>query len=142
MLSVPSKLGEAGTMTLKESGMGTSWLYEMMPKERTTGAPNTLAVINNYGTNSIDKMPVSCLKPKENHICYSIVLASRITESNANAYIQKLRDNGLKDVRMYKNEKMIKVIYRSFATRQEANQELKRLSSNAIFADSWVTELK
>ena len=51
---------------------------------------------------------------------WSIVMASHITESNARAFVAKLKKNGLTDARVYDGPESIKVLYGYF-------QVLKRL---------------
>lgn len=141
LLSVPSKLGEAGTASLRKSAIETNWLYEIMPKEKTTGRPDNLSAVPSIPTPKTSDH-YTYEQDGGNNTYYSIVLASRITERNACEYVHKLQNEGMQNVRIYKTGKMIKVIYKSFATRHEANTELKKMKSNAIFAGCWITEIK
>ena len=42
MLSIPSRLGDASTGTTSQSAIDAKWLYKIMPKEMTSGKPESL----------------------------------------------------------------------------------------------------
>lgn len=147
LLSIPSKLGDASTPLLRQSSIDTSLLYEFMPKDMTSGKPDTLKVIksktventNAYGTPEGvgHEEDADCDKPQ-----YSIVIASRIAPANAKAYVKKLHAKGLVEARVYTDNKMTMVVYKKFATIEAARKAAKDLKKNAIFTDSWVTKVK
>lgn len=69
---------------------------------------------------------------------YCIVLASGITRTNGNAFIQELSQNGIK-ASLFEKGKMRRVIYSSFKSKEEAQNELSVLrKSNNLFATAWV----
>jgi septal ring-binding cell division protein DamX len=73
---------------------------------------------------------------------YTIVLASAVSEKNADDYVERLKKNGFKDAKKYKKGTMVRVIYSSFASETEARNQLKKLRSNEAFEQAWVYEMK
>lgn len=73
---------------------------------------------------------------------YTLVLASAITENNAQSFAQKLKTEGLKDATPYKRGRMVRVIYGHYPTEQAAKQALSKLQTHKAFAEAWVMEVK
>lgn len=70
---------------------------------------------------------------------FVIVLATCVTEKNANILIEKLKKEGYSDVVFNKNGKMNRVTYSSFSTFKEANDELSTLRNlSPYFKEAWV----
>lgn len=138
MLSFPSRLGDASTGTTNQSAIDTKWLYEIMPKEMTSGKPESLvaseeaaqAKANEHADES-DALPY-----------YTIVLASRVSIKNAQQYVDKLHQQGMTEANVCRSNGFTKVIYKKFASRAEANSALSQLKADSSFADSWITEIK
>lgn len=79
------------------------------------------------------------VKKQEN---FSIVLASYVTETNANAYIQSLSKNGFNEGRYVKTGKVSRVLYSGFATEKDAYAALADLRKQSKeFAEAWVLAL-
>ncbi len=73
---------------------------------------------------------------------YTLVLASAISESNATAYAQNLKREGLPDASPYKRGRMVRVVYGHYSTEGEAQQALSRLRRHKAFAEAWVMQTK
>lgn len=73
---------------------------------------------------------------------YTIVLASAVTEKNADEFIERLKKNGYKDAKKYKKGSMLRVVYSGFASENEARTQLKKLRGNEPFDQAWVYEMK
>lgn len=138
MLSIPSRLGDASTGTTNQSAIDTKWLYEIMPKEMTSGKPRSLVASEeaaqakaNEQADESDALPY-----------YTIVLASRVSIKNAQQYVSKLHQQGMTEANVCRSNGFTKVIYKKFASRAEANSALSRLKVDSSFADSWITEIK
>ena len=138
MLSIPSRLGDASTGTTNQSAIDTKWLYEIMPKEMTSGKPESLVASEeaaqakaNEQTDESDALPY-----------YTIVLASRVSIKNAQQYVDKLHQQGMTEANVCRSNGFTKVIYKKFASRAEANSALSQLKADSSFADSWITEIK
>lgn len=74
--------------------------------------------------------------------CYTIVLASSITEKNANSYIQTLKNKGYNDAEVYDNGHIIRVVYGSFTSEQGAQDSLRKLRDSEDFKEAWVLNIK
>lgn len=134
MLSIPSRLGDASTGTTSQSAIDAKWLYEIMPKEMTSGKPESLVASEEAAQAKADE---SDALPY-----YTIVLASRVSLKNAQHYVDKLHQQGMAEASVCRHNGFTKVIYRKFASRAEANSALSLLKANSSFADSWITEIK
>lgn len=138
MLSIPSRLGDASTGTTSQSAIDAKWLYEIMPKEMTSGKPESLVASDdaaqakaNEQADESDTLPY-----------YTIVLASRVSLKNAQHYVDKLHQQGMAETSVCRHNGFTKVIYKKFASRAEANSALSQLKADSSFADSWITEIK
>lgn len=86
----------------------------------------------------VESVPADTVVPMVKDDAYCIVLASRITQSNANAFVGELRKNGLKDVSVYVNNDIVRVVYGSYATEREAYGTLRSVRDNKYFEQAWV----
>ena len=73
---------------------------------------------------------------------YTLVLASAISESNAQHFAQKLKQEGMKDASAYKRGRMVRVVYGHYANENEAQKALNTLRRHEAFTDAWVMEIK
>ncbi|MGM9705461.1 MAG: SPOR domain-containing protein [Prevotella sp.] len=147
----PSTTGDKGFAGLQKSNIDTNMLFEMMPKDITLGKPdfkNISERLNNENTAceqssnvDIDNVAPADTKVEKPETYYSIVLASRVSKNNAEAYVANLNKQGYDKARVYQDKKFVKVIYGRFATQADAHRELNKLNDNAEFADAWVTNI-
>lgn len=73
---------------------------------------------------------------------YTIVLASRVTRTNGEAYANNLKKAGLDKAEVIERSNGAKVIYGRFATREEAMKCLVELRAAAsAFQEGWVMEV-
>jgi septal ring-binding cell division protein DamX len=124
-------------------------LNRVMPHEVTTGRQNVENAIKNTSqvVKMVESQNVETVGSTEastdeaqpaGH--FSIVLASRVTKANAEAYVAKLTKRGYKDVMVHQNGH-VKVVMGSFSTREEAMKALQKLRANQEFSGAWVVEL-
>lgn len=73
---------------------------------------------------------------------YTLVLASAITEGNAQSFSAKLKKKGFNEAAPYHRGRMVRVIYGHYPTEQAAQMALNKLQYNKEFADAWVMEIK
>lgn len=73
---------------------------------------------------------------------YTLVLASAISEENAQTMSTRLRSEGLHEVQPYKRGRMVRVVCGHYASKEQAQQALYRLQQNNQFAEAWVLEMK
>lgn len=73
---------------------------------------------------------------------YSIVLASYVSEANANEFIGKLNEKGYSEGRFVKKGKVSRILYSGFSTESEARTKLTELrKATEEFAEAWVIAL-
>ena len=75
---------------------------------------------------------------REDEVGYVIVLASRVSLNNAEAYVGSLTKRGYPEARVVSNSRGTKVVYGFYPQREEANHALRDLRKNAEFAEAWV----
>lgn len=69
---------------------------------------------------------------------FTIVLASAITQANAEAFAARLQQEGHTEAACYKRGRMVRVICGSYPTEAEAQAALRPLRHHEAFADAWV----
>lgn len=79
-------------------------------------------------------------KMVQNHY-WALVLASHVTEKNAQAYAAKLMKEGFSQTRVYENTGSIKVLYGSYDNQEEAYTALRSLKGVKYFKEAWIIEL-
>ncbi len=72
---------------------------------------------------------------------YCIVLASRITKTNAAAFVERLHGQGYADARVLE-DKPLKVVCGAYASETEALKALAKMREKAEFKDSWLFHAK
>jgi hypothetical protein len=78
----------------------------------------------------------------ESQPVFVIVLASRVTKSNAESYVSSLKKKGVNDARVIAASNGSKVVCGNYSSESEAMNgvhELREMSSE--FKDAWVMEL-
>ena len=146
-LTFPVKLGDSTSKThVNHSALDTSVLYNILPKDITSGKPDSLTVCNpTNNSRSVvktingesEEMPET--QNEQNFI--TIVLASRVTKANAENYVNKLHAQGLREARLYCGKGGTKVIYKQFKDKLSANKELRNLPKTSEFDGCWITEI-
>ena len=142
---------------LQKSSIDTGLLTKVMPKVQTT-TPDELGaikVINNKvvrtdRTDAENKTAADAEFQKantakevaESQPVFVIVLASRVTKSNAESYVSSLKKKGVNDARVIGASNGSKVVCGNYSSESEAMNgvhELREMSSE--FKDAWVMEL-
>ncbi len=72
---------------------------------------------------------------------FCLVLASRLPQENAEAFVEQLSLSGLKAYAINENNSY-KVIYGRYATKDEAFSSLSKLKSNKYFNEAWVYQVR
>lgn len=73
---------------------------------------------------------------------YTIVVASAISETNANIMVQEWQKDGLRDAEVLKRKSMVRVIYGHYSSEEEAQSELcKYRLNNPMFAEAWIYKI-
>ena len=135
---------------LIQSELNTSLLYKIIPND---------VITEKAGINPLEKIaskpqPVSTKEvkakevveevntPKKQETFYTIVLASRITKKNAEAYTESLKNKGLENAEMVAKGGHVKVICGRYESEKEAYKAMNKLNNNPDFADCWVTKIQ
>lgn len=80
---------------------------------------------------------------KEDNPYYCIVLASKVSKTNAYAFVGKLVSNGFGQAKiLLEKGKSIKVVYGHYKTQNEAYNALNDLKNNELFYEAWIYEAK
>ncbi len=75
---------------------------------------------------------------QDNKETYCLVLASGVTQANAEAFVQHLKEQHIK-ADIYKKGKMRRVVYASYPSKEEAQRELNRWKEkDSAFSNAWV----
>lgn len=69
---------------------------------------------------------------------YAIVLVSSITQHNAKRYVQQLSQQGIEGAYVQTTPRMVRVLYKHYATAEEAQSVLNKMRSHEQFHDAWV----
>ncbi len=87
----------------------------------------------------------ACVNAKDDETAnaanYCIVLASRITKTNAAAFVERLHGQGYADARVL-DEKPLKVVCGAYSSETEALKALAKMREKAEFKDSWLFHAK
>lgn len=139
-------------MSVSMSGIGSGLLYNLVPRDANPGAANVAgekikAIPSARPVNIMRKKvespikgvkPVSKQKDMQTEV-YCIVLACRITKSNADAFVKTLHKQGLDEARVLEQEgESLKVVYGNYESKTKALSELKQLRENEAFSSSWI----
>ena len=79
----------------------------------------------------------------ELHNDYAIVLISSIPLTNAEAFVQELKDKGIQNVSILNKRNMIRVVYGAYPSEGEAYTDLVKLrKQDSIFKEAWILHIK
>ena len=79
--------------------------------------------------------PVEVVEPQP---FYCIVMASHVSQPNAEEFVRKLQQLGIDDARVYINDNIRRVVCGNFATETEAYKHLQDIHLYPSLADAWV----
>lgn len=132
-LFLPSHLNDPEEYPV-ESGIDTSLLLRVMPKNVTTGE----TAVKKAAAQRHDSIALAHRRDSLNAARqYTLVLAARITKKNAENYAAELQSSGIQ-AEVYQDGRGVKVIYGHYATKSDAQATLNELSDNQVFKDAWM----
>ncbi len=145
ILLIPAPVGNSNDLNVSKTSVDTNLLYRIFPKDITTGTPklgkNATSEKVAVNTDTIATMSKADSEGNETpHFC--IVMASRVTLKNAEAYVEQLHKDGMTEARVYHSSKNTKVVYGNYATRAEAHKALSKINDNIQFQDCWITQIQ
>lgn len=147
LLASPINNNEAGAGVM--SGLGSGLLYNLVPDDtHASRRPLARPVVAKADTVGAAKAQVSAAAKtdsieqsaaREMSGEYSIVLASRITKANAEAYVSRLHREGYPEARVLERKgEYLKVVYGSYEDEPAALRSLRSLRSKPEFEYAWI----
>ena len=123
MQSIKNSADENDTITIAQP------TAEIEKKEKPTTAPTKPA-------------PIQTIKETEPETVYSIVVASQVSQRNAETFADQLKQEGIKNVRIHVHNNIRRVICGSYATEAEAYNQLRDLrDTHKKLSDAWVRKI-
>lgn len=141
---IPSPVGEHSPSGITKSRIDTNILFDIMPKDITIGTPDLKIGEEPQKNEKVEERKVAetvSIPDKSKHTYFSIVLASKISRANAEAYVNLLHKKGFEKAKVYTTSSGSKVIYDRFSTRKEASRVLNILNTDIDFSDAWITSI-
>lgn len=125
---------------LANAEVNATLLTKIMPKDITTGEPQSLEVCPK--TADTEEALVAPDKAKETTTpTYTVVLASRVSKAGAEQWVKKLHAEGLTDAEVLIGFGYTKVVYGKYASYTDAHKMLQRLNKNEELSNSWIMNL-
>ena len=126
-----------------EARINTDMLLKIMPRcENIEKTPLKIEVKDKDSVEIIKNTIAGAPDTISNSPYYTIVLCSRVTVKNANAYVEQLHKQGLMEARVTTQGRYTKVILGRFSSEKEASLEANRIQTNSGISDCWVTKVK
>ena len=72
---------------------------------------------------------------------YCIVLASYVSERNANAFIERLQKQGFEQAEVFERNNIRRVIYGHYPSEEAAHDDLRRFHRQSETAEAWLMQL-
>ena len=72
---------------------------------------------------------------------YCIVLASYVSQRNANAFIERLQKQGFDQAEIFERNNIRRVIYGHYASEEAAHDDLRRFHRQSETAEAWLMQL-
>lgn len=131
-----------------------SWLYRIMPKEKTTTTTDAKlqpeqtvkqeTTTENAPAASVQApaVPQDVQTPAAPQHYWSIVLASKVSMKNAKAYVEQLTNDGYSLAEILVQKSGNRVIYGKYTTEKEAYAVLGKMRQQVPFHEAWVYEVK
>ena len=149
LMLIPTPLSNKKNKLI-QSELNTSLLYKIIPNDVITekAGVNPLEKIaskpqtENAKAVKAKEVVEEVNTPKKQETFYTIVLASRITKKNAEAYTESLKNKGLENAEMIAKGAHVKVICGRYESVKEAYKAMNKLNNNPDFADCWVTKIQ
>ena len=151
---ITTPVGTQDKAGMNLSNIENSMLYRVMPKEVTSTKTDVKLQNENIlkeksgqetakaATPQTDVKQIETVNPTPRPHYWSIVLASKVSLKNAQAFAGQLTQEGFSQAKVLTRKSGNRVIYGSYSTEQEAYQALKGLRGHSAFREAWVYEVK
>lgn len=132
-----------GTPSAQKSQIDTGMLQRILVQETVKASEKVLqAATEEISPETARTEEAVAVQTEKEQPYYSIVLASRVTKRNAGLFVEQLHKQGLAEARVLVTAHNVKVIFGSYASREEARGELnRRQATTDTFADGWITKI-
>ena len=154
---ITTPFGRDAQAGFKFSDFEKTWLYRIMPKEKTTTTTDVKLQPEQTAKAEV-KAEAPTVKPEQSDVkeqvseevqapaapqhYWSIVLASKVSMKNARAFVEQLTNDGFSLSEVLVQKSGNRVIYGKYATEKEAYTNLGQLRHNEQFREAWVYEVK
>ncbi len=81
-------------------------------------------------------------KTEHQKTIYCIVLASQVKRTNAEFFVNRLKQQGIADARIYINNGVVRVICGAFENQSQAYNQLNKMNDQEEFEEAWVYKMK
>ena len=151
---ITTPLGRDSKAGFSFSDFEKSWLYRIMPKEKTTTTTDAKlqpeqtvkqeTTTENAPAASVQApaVPQEVQTPAAPQHYWSIVLASKVSMKNAKAYVDQLTNDGYSLAEILVQKGGNRVIYGKYTTEKEAYAVLGKMRQQVPFHEAWVYEVK
>ena len=139
MISTPISNSDS-TMEMQQSAFITIPQHSILSQQQTTvNIQKTLT----ENTNDSINMPIVSTEETSSEPTYCIVLASQVTQKNAEIFIERLHKENFTEARLLASKsKMLRVVYGNYANETEAANALRSLRNKSdYFEQSWVLKI-
>ena len=118
----------------------------LMPSSNTVKEdPAKIAIVEAKATSAtpaINQVPVTKATETNPEEDFCVVMASHISQANAEAFVQKLSDEGFKSARIIDNGRSIKVVVGHYSSEEDANAGAREIRQRSReYSGAWVTKL-
>ena len=139
-------MGQDSEMASGKQQMATSFLRESLPGVETAvnvkskQQPVTAKTAENAAKPAATAKKTTQPQETKEEIksYYSIVLASRVTNTNARNFVKELHSKGMSEAFVLDRKVGAKVICGKYKTEAEAYKELGKITDNTEYKDAWV----
>ena len=92
-------------------------------------------------TTDINPTQTKVSEPENDSKPFCLVLASHVTKKNAQAFVEKLQEEGYEDARVVIKGKTVRVVYGYYTNESKAYNALNHLNDRNYFEDAWVYKI-
>jgi cell division septation protein DedD len=139
------------------SGIKNSALFNILNQKCEVKAPGTIKLKTDKCNADKEKKNDTSISPSKDTTeqdaedrldnnkqdYYSIVLASKVSKSNAESYVKEMHKAGYEDTKVYVHHHTVRVIYGCYSSESEAYNQLNKLRDKSDdFKESWIYKVK
>ena len=153
LLATPVANSDLGNKTMSQ--LQGNLIYKLMPKDSNMAPAQPIAEKNQKVVDAkiekettVKPETVTEVKPIEPQVeqqhkdRYCIVLASQVKRSNAEEFVEQLKQRGIADARIHVDNGTLRVICGGYDNPSEAYLHLNKIAVDIEFADAWVYKIK